>query len=68
MKRTKQKKCRLVRIEPDVAKDVATESKRNGRTVQGEVNSVLRDHYSSKWDAPLPNTASRIGLILPQSK
>ena len=52
MSRTKQKKCRLVRIEPDVAKDVAVESKRNGRTVQGEVNSVLRDHYASKWDAP----------------
>lgn len=57
MKRTKQKKCRLVRIEPDVAKDVATESKRNGRTVQGEVNSVLRDHYASKWDVP-PSGAS----------
>lgn len=48
----KQKKASLVRIEPDVAKDVAVESKRNGRTVQGEVNSVLRDHYSSKWDVP----------------
>jgi len=51
-KRSKPKKASLVRIEPDVAKDVAIESKRNGRTVQGEVNSVLRDHYSSKWDAP----------------
>ena len=50
-KRSKPKKCRPVRIEADVAKDVATESKRNGRTVQGEVNSVLRDHYASKWDA-----------------
>ena len=50
--RPKQKKASLVRIEPDVAKDVAVESKRNGRTVQGEVNSVLRDHYASKWDVP----------------
>ena len=42
----------MTRIEPDVAKDVRIERKRNGRTVQGEVNSVLRDHYSSKWDVP----------------
>ena len=42
----------MTRIEPDVAKDVPIERKRNGRTVQGEVNSVLRDHYSSKWDVP----------------
>lgn len=48
----KLKKAGLVRIDPDVAKDVSIESKRNGRTVQGEVNSVLRDHYSSKWDVP----------------
>lgn len=48
----KLKKAGLVRIDPDVAKDVAVESKRNGRTVQGEVNSVLRDHYASKWDVP----------------
>ena len=57
MSRTKQKKCRLVRIEPDVAKDVAVESKRNGRTVQGEVNSVLRDHYASKWDVVAPSVS-----------
>lgn len=100
MKRAKQKKtgqplkkCSLVRIDPDVAKDVAIESKRNSRTVQGEVNAILRDYYASKWDAPvsvttardvrtqvmqthagkwyelpLANTASRIGLVLPQSK
>ncbi len=42
----------MTRIEPDVAKDVRVERKRNGRTVQGEVNAVLRDHYASKWDAP----------------
>lgn len=41
----------MTRLEPDVAKDVRIERKRNGRTVQGEVNSVLRDHYASKWDA-----------------
>lgn len=40
----------MTRIEPDVAKDVTIERKRNSRTVQGEVNAVLRDHYASKWD------------------
>jgi len=64
MKRTKQKKASLVRIEPDVAKDVATESKRNGRTVQGEVNSVLRDHYSSKWDTPVSATPAQEAAFL----
>lgn len=70
MSRTKQKKCRLVRIEPDVAKDVAVESKRNGRTVQGEVNSVLRDHYASKWDTPLADESRppRFTMFMPNSQ
>jgi hypothetical protein len=66
MKRTKQKKtgqplkkCGLVRIDPDVAKDVAIESKRNSRTVQGEVNAILRDYYASKWDAPASVTTAQ---------
>ena len=50
--RTAKQGFLMTRLEPDVAKDVRIERKRNGRTVQGEVNSVLRDHYASKWDVP----------------
>lgn len=48
--RTSKQGYLMTRLEPDVAKDVRIERKRNGRTVQGEVNSVLRDAYASKWD------------------
>lgn len=46
----KEKRLR-VWIEPDNVANVRIETARNGRTIQGEVNCVLRDHYASAWDA-----------------
>lgn len=55
-------------IERDNVANVQTEIARNGRTIQGEVNCILRDYYQSKWDAPPVVSASRTGLVLSQSK
>ena len=41
----KPKAIMTVRIEPDVEKEVRKRKERNGRTVQGEVNTTLRKAY-----------------------
>ncbi len=45
----KQPKAKMmVRIEPDVEKEVRARRVRYGRTVQGEVNTTLRGAYSGR--------------------
>jgi thiazole synthase ThiGH ThiG subunit len=51
-KRTTPKGMRMVRLEPDVATTVQERRVKNGRTVQGEVNTTLRTAY----EFPLPNS------------
>jgi hypothetical protein len=51
--RAKVKEKRLrVWVEPDNVAEIRTEIARNGRTIQGETNCILRDYYASKWDVP----------------
>jgi|DEB0MinimDraft_12_1074336.scaffolds.fasta_scaffold08879_7 hypothetical protein len=50
-KPTKEKRLR-VWVDPDNVTEIRTEIARNGRTIQGETNCILRDYYASKWDVP----------------
>lgn len=45
MRRKTSKKGFMVRIEEDVGKSVKKNRVKNGRTIQGEVNVVLRQSY-----------------------
>jgi Na+-translocating ferredoxin:NAD+ oxidoreductase RnfG subunit len=46
-------------IEPDNVANVRMEIARNGRTIQGEANCILRDYYQSKWDGPVSVTTAQ---------
>ena len=47
MPKKKTPKTVLVRLEPDVNAEIRRRLKTNGRTVQGEVNCVIRASYQS---------------------
>ena len=44
----KKKPHVLVRLEPDVNAEIRRRIKTNGRTVQGEVNCVIRESYKNE--------------------
>ena len=60
-KKNKEKRLR-VWIEPDNVANVRIETARNGRTIQGETNCILREYYGSKWDAAELKTWPRANI------
>ena len=66
-KTSKEKRLR-VWIEADNVANVRIETARNGRTIQGETNCILRDYYQSKWDAEPEQKRDRLAAFIRESK